>query len=217
MPDAVALAVAFLVRAPSASAKVRRQEQLARVEKESVMVRYSQAFKKKMVQKMVGPSGVSPAALAGEVGVSESSLYRWQDEAGTVPAVTKKTRNGRGASSKAKRPQDWTPAQKLEAVMEAGALSDDELGEFLRRKGLHEAQLEQWREQLQAAAPEVFGKRQRRSNKPSPEQIRIRELEKELRRKDKALAETAALLVLKKKAQAIWGDEDDDTDPRSDR
>jgi len=48
--------------------------------------------------------------------------------------------------------------------------------------------------------------------KQAPEGKRVRELEKELRRKDKTLAETAALLVLKKKAQAIWGDEDDDTD-----
>ena len=45
---------------------------------------------------------------------------------------------------------------------------------------------------------------------------RVRELERELNRKEKALAEAAALLVLKKKAQAIWGDEDDDTDPRND-
>ena len=44
----------------------------------------------------------------------------------------------------------------------------------------------------------------------------MRELEKQLRRKDKALAEAAALLVLQKKAQAIWGDEDDDTGPKSD-
>ena len=44
----------------------------------------------------------------------------------------------------------------------------------------------------------------------------MRELEKQLRRKDKALAEAAALLVLQKKAQAIWGDEDDDTGAKSD-
>jgi hypothetical protein len=49
----------------------------------------------------------------------------------------------------------------------------------------------------------------------SPEARRVRELEKELRRKEKALAETAALLVLKKKLDAMWGDEDDDTEPRS--
>ncbi len=45
----------------------------------------------------------------------------------------------------------------------------------------------------------------------------MRELERQLRRKDKALAEAAALLVLQKKAQALWGDADDDTDPETDR
>ena len=53
------------------------------------------------------------------------------------------------------------------------------------------------------------------SGLPSKVLGRIKELERELRRKDKALAETAALLVLKKKVQAIWGDEDDDTEPKS--
>ena len=65
------------------------------------------------------------------------------------------------------------------------------------------------------SALESGGKRKR--SKTSPEARRVRELEKELRRKDKALAEASALLVLKKKAQAIWGDEDDDTTPRSGR
>ena len=75
---------------------------------------------------------------------------------------------------------------------------------FLRSRGLHDAQLQQWRDQM------IIGL------EPKPlkraETKRIQELEKELRRKDKALAETAALLVLKKKAKEIWGDEDDDTD-----
>jgi len=48
---------------------------------------------------------------------------------------------------------------------------------------------------------------------PSVETQRIQALERELRRKDAALAETAALLVLKKKVRAIWGDADDTTDP----
>ena len=107
-----------------------------------------------------------------------------------------------------KRPQDWNAKEKLAAVLEDAALSDEDLGAFLRSKGLHEAQLQQWQEQMLSGlnpAPAQRGKK-------TPEGKRVRELEKELRRKDKALAETASLLVLKKKAQAIWGDEDDDTE-----
>lgn len=180
---------------------------------------YSEAFKARMVQKMAGPNGRSATSLAGEVGVSQASLSRWLNQAGTVPAVANKKKAGKrknGSSRSAKRPQDWRAQDKLQVVLEAASLSEEELGEFFRRKGLHQAHLDEWREQLTKAAPEVFGS-PRRSKKVSPEDKRIRELEKELRRKDKALAETAALLVLKKKADAIWGVVDDDTDPSNER
>lgn len=105
-----------------------------------------------------------------------------------------------------RRPRDWSPEEKLNAVIEAQALSEDEMGAFLRRKGLHEAQLQEWRSILLAS---LQGHPQRTGAKPSAGQTRrIRELEKELDRKDKALAETAALLVLQKKVQALWGDAD---------
>jgi transposase len=107
-----------------------------------------------------------------------------------------------------RRPEDWSPEERLRVVLEASRLSDDELGAFLRREGLSEAVLEEWR----TAALDAL----RPQKKPSADSRRVRELEKQLRRKDKALAEAAALLVLQKKAQAIWGDEDDDTGPKSD-
>ena len=135
-----------------------------------------------------------------------------------MKAMTKSrtTKRSNGKQRSGKRPQDWPPQEKLEVVLEAASLSEEDLGEFLRRKGLHQAQLDEWRERMTKGALEELGSR-RRSRKASPEAKRIRELEKELRRKDKALAETAALLVLKKKVDAIWGDVDDDTDPRNGR
>lgn len=111
----------------------------------------------------------------------------------------------------AKRPQDWTAEEKLQAVIAAAAIPEAELGEFLRRQGLHQAQLHQWRQQVLARLERPT----RSSKKPTAEVLRVRELERELARKDKALAETAALLVLKKKARAIWGDEADDMDSKS--
>jgi hypothetical protein len=99
---------------------------------------------------------------------------------------------------------------KLRLVLEAGRLSDDELGAFLRREGLHEAELDEWRDtMLSSLKPPTKTAR-------SADARRVRELERELRRKDKALAEAAALLVLQKKVQALWGDEDDDTKKDSD-
>ncbi len=88
----------------------------------------------------------------------------------------------------------WTAAEKLRVVIEAATL-DDSLGELLRREGLHEAQLRQWRAGAEAGLTEASRKKGRRS----PEAMRVRDLERELRRKDHALAEASALLVLKKK------------------
>jgi transposase len=171
-------------------------------------MRYSPAFRALMVQKMTDPDGPSPVSLAEDLGVSRSSLYRWVSEADTLdtlaPAEPPSFAESIKRLSNMKRPQDWSAEEKLAAVLEAASLSEEELGTFLRSRGLHEAQLQQWRDQMLIGLEPKPAKR--------AETKRIQELEKELRRKDKALAETAALLVLKKKAQAIWGDEDDDTD-----
>jgi len=110
-----------------------------------------------------------------------------------------------------RRPQDWSIRERLEAIISYEKLSEEERGAFLRKQGLHEANLEQWKRELVEEA-EVGRKTKRGS---SAEKKRIKELEKELRKKEKALAETAALLVLKKKARAIWGDEDAPTGKRS--
>jgi len=95
-------------------------------------------------------------------------------------------------------------------VLKASQLTDAQLGEFLRAEGLHGVTLSGWRRDVEAALGEGSRKRQH-----SPEARRVKELEREIRRKDKALAEVAAILVLKKKASAIWGDEDDSTPERN--
>ena len=95
--------------------------------------------------------------------------------------------------------------EKLHAVMEASALSDDELGAFLRERGLHEVHLEDWRET-------VLESLEGHPRAAKGEKTRIHKLEQELRRKEKALAETAALLVLQKKVNAIWGSSEDEAE-----
>lgn len=176
----------------------------------SEAVEYSEAFKAKMVQKMLGPNGKSASALADEVGMSQPTLSRWLREAGSVASMSKSKRKGKRSKA---RPESkrWTRLEKLRVVFEASSLSDEELGAFLRREGLHEAQLNEWRE----AAREAFEGAGRRRRKASDDSKRIKELERELRRKEKALAEVSALLVLKKKLNALWGDEDDDTNGRT--
>lgn len=169
------------------------------------MKKYPEEFKAKMVKKMTRPDGSSARSLSFETGVSQTTLSRWRREAVRVPGMSE---------TKSKRPQDWTAQEKLQVVLEAEGLSDEELGAFLRRKGLHRAYIERWKAAMQSA---LDGSAKKRRSGRSKEARKIRELESELRRKDKALAEASALLVLKKKAQAIWGDEDDDIPPSSGR
>ncbi len=175
---------------------------------------YPETFKQKMVLRMSGPMAISANGLSEEIGVSQTTLSKWLREAAGDNSMTKSV-NGKTSKEKVgKRPQDWTAAEKLEAVLEAASLSEQELGEYLRRKGLHEAQLEQWRLRVTDAAMEALQTRSTRK-KVSAEAKQVRKLERELRRKEKALAETAALLVLKKKVAAIWGDEDDSTESKN--
>jgi transposase len=169
---------------------------------------YSSSFKDRMVRRLVGRDAVSATALSSEVGVSQATLSRWLKNAGNVPSMTK-SRNGPRPPSR----KQWTASEKLRAIVDAAALPDKELGEFLRREGLHEADLKRWRETAEAA----LGGDSREKIQKVADARRMKELERELRRKEKALAETAALLVLKKKVQEIWGDEDDGTAGRSEQ
>ena len=177
-------------------------------------MKYSNEFKATMVRKLATPGGPSATRLAKEVGIHQATLSRWLREAGRVNAdrVVPFATHARSPMS-AKRPQDWTAEEKLAAVVEASGLSDEELGAFLRRKGLHQAQLEEWRQQVLSG----LGKRPARPAKSATQGRRIKALETELRRKEKALAEAAALLVLQKKVRELWGDGDDDTPRKSAR
>jgi len=172
-------------------------------------LRHPIGFKKRMVQRMVGPEGISATALSREVGVPQQTLSRWLREARSLERMSK-SKHG-GGEPRARRPEDWTPEEKLRVVLEAARVTDGELGAFLRERGLHAADLESWREVALAA----LGAGSRRgSRRRTPETRRIRQLEKELLRKDRALAEVTALLALKKKLAALWGDEGDDIGTR---
>ena len=161
------------------------------------MNNYSETVKEAMVLKLTSPSAPSSISLAQEVGIHQSTLSRWVKEYGNVSKM--------GGVMKGRRPQDWTAEEKLNAVLEYEKLEEEEQrGKYLREKGIHSVHIERWKGEL------IEGLKSSKSGKRDPRDKRIKELERELRRKDKALAETAALLVLKKKAQAIWGDREDE-------
>ena len=159
------------------------------------MSEYTLSFKEAMVKKMSSPEAKSATELAQEVGVPQSTLSRWLRDFGSL--------SGEGTEgTMGKRAQKWPAEEKLRAVVEYERLEEESRGKYLREKGLHGVDIQRWRAEVLA----VLGKKPRKGDAQGQ---RIRALEAELRRKDSALAETAALLVLKKKAQAIWGDRED--------
>ena len=176
-------------------------------------MQYTDMFKNAMIQKMTGPDPISASALSKQVDVPQATLSKWLRLAGVVSPYgsannayeyTKMTK-----TIDSKRPNDWRAEDKLKIVVEASLLDDVQLGAFLRTKGLHQAHLDQWRSQMLDALKSGLDKN--KSRRKNDDAKRIRSLEKELNRKEKALAETAALLVLKKKVQELWGDEDNPT------
>jgi transposase-like protein len=108
-----------------------------------------------------------------------------------------------------KRPQDWSLEERLEMLIACGSLSKDELSKRCRREGLYSHHIKQWK--LEFAS----GNTQSQPSKLVSDTKNLRhenkELKKQLNRKDKALAETAALLVLQKKVNAIWGSDEDNS------
>jgi|TARA_B100001971_G_C18206308_1_gene547828 hypothetical protein len=157
---------------------------------------YQNSFKETMVQKMTGPNAKSATTLAGEVNVPQSTLSRWLRDYGRFGSTG-------GDMTTKKRPQNWTAEQKMEAVIAYRGMNEQEQGLYLRGNGLYSVDLDRW-------CAEILLALSKKPKKRDPKDRRIRELEGELRRKEKALAETAALLVLKKKAQVIWGDNEDE-------
>jgi vacuolar-type H+-ATPase subunit I/STV1 len=164
-----------------------------------------------MLERLTGPDAISARLLAEETGVGQVTLSRWLREAPTLSSMVAKKRERRGAEG----PRKWTGVEKFQIVLEAASVPDAELGEFLRRKGIHEADLKAWREVVkQSASDALEGGRKIAKHSASAER-RIKELEQDVAKKDKRLKAVNALLELQKKVREIWGDAEESTNPRS--
>ena len=151
------------------------------------MARYGQAFRDKAVARLLPPESAAVEAVAQEFGVSAGTLERWRSDALSRPA----------------RERAWTAPARLEAVLTTAPMNEAARGAWCRKNGVYPQQLAAWR---QAATEALADPEDARA---TPQQTRadrrrIKELERDVRRKDKALAETTALLVLSKKLEAIF-------------
>ena len=162
---------------------------------------YSQKRKEAVLAKLCPPNNRSVREVAEEEGISEATLYNWRRQARNRGGLYPDAGGDAG---------DWRARDKFAAVVETAAMNESERSEYCRKRGLYPQQLSAWREACEQAN-DWAAEQQKEQAQQSREQGRqIRELERELRRKEKALAETAALLVLSKKARAIWGEGEDE-------
>lgn len=169
-------------------------------EAEREMASYSDAFKEQAVKRMMPPNAQSVAEVSRSLGVSEQTLYNWRNQL---------RRKGKAVPADASNPDSWNGESKLAVVIETAALNEIDLAEYCRKKGLYAEQIVRWREAAIAGAETRGPLSAEERQELQQERKKTRQLEKELQRKEKALAEAAALLILAKKAQAIWGEPED--------
>lgn len=146
------------------------------------MARYSNELKQQIMLRMMPPNNETVGQIARDSGLSESTLYKWQKEA----------------------------RDKYAIVVEISTLSEIELSEYCRSKGLFVEQVEAWRDACMQANGGVAEQATRLEKELRNKERENKILARELKRKDAALAETAALLVLRKKAREIWGDPEEE-------
>ena len=158
---------------------------------------YNESFKESVVKASLLPGSGGLNATARKFDVHPSTLFFW-----------KKKYANQSSMKKSKKISDWTPEQKLDAVMKTYSMSEEELGEFLRSNGMYSADLETMRNEC---LPSSTSKGR---PKLDPEVVELRKqnktLSKDLKRKDAALSEYAARVILLKKSHEIWGTNEDE-------
>ncbi len=155
--------------------------------------RHSSEFQAALVEKILSRGDRSIAAVCEEAGIKKQTALNWVRKYGSV-----------GAKPKPGGRVKWTGEAKFKAVVDTASLAEHDLGTYLRKEGLYSNQVTKWRADIieHLGAKSKFAKDER-------DDI-IRSLGKEILRKDKALAEASALLILQKKVNLIWGNKDED-------
>lgn len=148
---------------------------------------------------MTLPGGPSASALSVEIGVSQTALSRWIRLYGIVSTMENK-----------KTPKSWSVKEKFEAIIKTSSMSENELGEYLRKHGLHSKNIEEWRKEFESGAQEIISLKKKEAKEIKSLHKKVKYLEKDLKRKDRALSEASALIILKKKANLLWGIEEEE-------
>lgn len=165
------------------------------------IMKYSKELKESIIRRMLPPTNESISKISKEEGISEQTLYKWRSN---VRA------NGIAAPGNDVLSDKWSTQDKFLIVVETAGMNETQLATYARQKGLYIEQIQAWKDACMNANGGVAQEASRLNKELKNSEKENKRLEKELARKEKALAETAALLVLRKKADAIWGDPEDE-------
>lgn len=160
------------------------------------MIQYPKELKDSIIARMLPPNNISVPMLVRETGIPKDTLYTWRRKAGRA----------QGPSQPSTR-KELSSEEKFEIVLETAGLNESELGEYCRRKGLFSQQIAAWQENCKQAHAPQTSRHDRRTIQSQKKEIK--RLEGELRRKEKALAESAALLFLQKKVRSLLEEPED--------
>ena len=153
-------------------------------------MKYSKEFKDSIIAKLLPPSNASVLDVAKETGIPKDTLYCWRVKYHNTSAKE---------SDQRQQSSNFSSEEKLTIVIETASLNETETSEYCRRKGLYSDQINGWtsviKQSLTRKAP--VSKADRKT--AQQQEKAIKQLQSELNRKDKALAEAAALLILEKK------------------
>jgi transposase len=165
------------------------------------MTRYSEERKEAVIKRMMPPENTPVPVLVEETGISDVTLYHWRKQA---------REKGLVVPGDGRNPENWSSEDKFAVVLETASMNEAELAEYCRKKGLFAEQIALWKQNClkgNASAEQQSGAAKKEIQRARKEN---KQLKRDLRRKEKALAETAALLALRKKMHAIWGEDEDE-------
>ena len=162
---------------------------------------YTAEFKAQLLSKVFSPNSPNTVELAQQAGIPYSTLYNWIK-------MSKKQNGIEHQVNPPLRPHSQPAEAKLRAVMDTLDKTDSERGEYCRAHGFHSHHLESWKAQILEGLEVKPGQKEKAEHQQLTKENK--HLKSELSRKDKALAEVSALLILKKKADLLWGKPEDD-------
>jgi transposase len=160
-------------------------------------MKYSRRIKESVLKKILPPENRSIPDVAREMGISDQTIYNWKKQA----------ENGTLFLEDESSPVDTGIIERYNLLIESKSYDEEKLGLWLREKGIHSEHLTVWEQEIKDTLDKNDNSLKKENQKLRKEK---KELEKELRRKEKALAEMAALVTLKKKMNAIWGEDEDE-------